>query len=63
MIERMVQDAEALAKEMASGSPRRKWYELSVEGLCDAAEALGKVGEAVVKAAAKLGPLVVGMLA
>ena len=52
-----------LAKEIASGKPRRKWYELSVEGLCDAAKAVGEVGEAVVKAVAKLGPLVAGMLA
>ena len=31
--------AETLAKEVASEVPRRKWYELSIEGLRDAAKA------------------------
>jgi uncharacterized protein YjbI with pentapeptide repeats len=53
-------DAETLSKEMAQPAPRRKWYELSIEGLKDAATAVGEVGKPILETVAKLGPLLLG---
>ena len=36
--ERAARDLEALTAEAISKEPRRKWYELSAEGLMDAAK-------------------------
>ncbi len=57
----MVQDAELLTKAVASEEPNRRWYECSVDGLREAAEAVGKVGVPILTAVAKLGSLVAGM--
>ncbi len=52
-------DAETLSKEVTSEKPRRKWYELSVEGIKEAAKALGEVGKPIIETTAKLLPLLV----
>jgi hypothetical protein len=41
-------DLNAFVKEASSQQPRRKWYELSAEGLLDAAKAVGEVGKPVI---------------
>lgn len=55
------QDVETLGKELASGTPRRKWYELSLEGIKSAAEAVGEVGTPLIKTVTKLLPLLVSL--
>lgn len=57
----MASDAEVLSKEIASGNPRRKWYELSLQGIKDAAEALGEVGKPILETAGKLLPLLAAL--
>ena len=55
--ELMARDVEALSKEVTSSKPRRRWYEISIEGLKETAEAVGKVGEPILKMTRKLLPL------
>ena len=55
------QDVETLGKELALEAPRRKWYELSLEGIKSAAEAVGEVGTPLIKTAAKLLPLLISL--
>lgn len=45
--EEMARDAETLIKEATSSKPRRKWYELSVQGIKDAAINLGEIAAPV----------------
>ncbi len=55
--ESMARDVESLSKEVTSSKPRRKWYEMSIEGLKDAARAVGEVGKPILVTTAKLLPL------
>lgn len=57
----LADNAESLAKEIARPKPRRKWYELSVEGLKEAAEAVGEVGKPILETTAKLVPLLAAL--
>ena len=57
----MATDAEVLSKEIARNTPRRKWYELSIEGIKDAAEALGEIGKPILETTSKLLPLLVSL--
>jgi hypothetical protein len=57
----MAADAEVLSKEVARDTPRRKWYELSVQGIKEAAEALGEIGKPILDTTAKLLPLLVAL--
>lgn len=41
--EEVARDLEALTKEAVSPQPRRKWYELSADGLVEAAKTVGQV--------------------
>jgi hypothetical protein len=41
-------DLETLSAEAISQSPRRKWYELSADGLLEAAKAVGEIAAPVV---------------
>lgn len=54
-------NVETLAKEVVRDEPRRKWYELSVEGLKEAAAAVGEVGKPILETVGKLLPLLVSM--
>jgi len=55
----LADNAESLANEIARPKPRRKWYELSIEGLKEAAEAVGDIGKPILETTAKLVPLLV----
>lgn len=58
--ESMALDAESLVKEATSAKPRRKWYEVSIEGLKQAAINLGEVASPVLEIVGKLSPLLLG---
>lgn len=58
--EELGRNLEALSKEMARPKPSRKWYEVSLSGLKEAAEAVGQVGKPILEVLAKLSPLVLG---
>ncbi|MBN1766385.1 MAG: leucine-rich repeat domain-containing protein, partial [Sedimentisphaerales bacterium] len=55
--ESMARDVETLSKEVVSSKPRRKWYEMSIEGLKEAASAVGEVGKPILVTVSKLLPL------
>ncbi len=57
----LADNAESLSKEVARTKPRRKWYELSVEGLKEAAAAVGEVGKPILETIAKLLPLLIAL--
>lgn len=50
-------DCQTLAEELAKPKPRRKWWQLSLEGVKEAAQALGDVGVPIVQTAMKLAAL------
>jgi hypothetical protein len=49
--EKIVRDLETLTAEAISKKPRRKWWELSVEGLKEAAKNVGEIGKPVLELA------------
>jgi hypothetical protein len=55
----MGNDLKTLSDEMALPQPRRKWYELSLDGIKEAAAALGGIGKPVVETVKMLLPLLV----
>lgn len=55
----MAEDAQVLCKEISRSSPRRKFYEVSVDGIKDAAKAIGKVAAPILESTSKLLPLLV----
>ncbi|NEQ39709.1 MAG: hypothetical protein F6K40_27045 [Okeania sp. SIO3I5] len=57
IVETMAQDAETLVKESTKTKPRRKWYEMSLEGLKDAAKNMGDIAIPVLKLVDKITPL------
>jgi hypothetical protein len=57
--ETMARDVESLTKEVTSSKPRREWYEVSVKGLQQAAENIGKIGEPILKIVGQLLPLLI----
>lgn len=57
----LAENAESLATEISRTKPRRKWYELSIEGLKAAAEAVGEVGKPILETTGKLLPLLVSL--
>lgn len=58
--ESMARDVENLVKEATSAKPRRKWYEVSVDGLKQAATNIGEVATPVIEILGKLSPLLLG---
>ena len=58
--ESMARDVESLIKEATSAKPRRKWYEVSIEGLKQAAVNIGEVATPVLEIVGKLSPLLLG---
>ena len=56
----MARDVENLVKEAMSAKPRRQWYEVSIEGLKQAAINIGEVATPVLKIVGKLIPLLLG---
>ena len=55
----MGDDLQTLSNEMAKSEPRRKWYEISLEGIREAALAIGEIGKPIVETVAKLVPILV----
>ncbi|MGZ4995295.1 MAG: COR domain-containing protein [Methylobacter sp.] len=53
----MAESAETLITETGREAPRPKWYQLSLEGIKEAALAVGKVAKPVLEIAEKLAPL------
>lgn len=53
----MGDDLQTLSKEAAKPEPRRKWYALSLQGLKEAAEAVGAIAAPILATVAKLTPL------
>ena len=59
--ESLARDVETLSKEVTSSRPRRKWYEMSIEGLKDAAVKIGEVGKPILETTGKLLPLLLSL--
>lgn len=57
----VARDLKTLTDEAISEKPRRKWWELSVDGLKDAAKTVGEIGQPVIETAAKVALLLSGM--
>ena len=58
--EEAADDMKRLAEEATKPAPNKKWYSVSIEGLTQAAQNLGQVGEPVLKLAAKVLVLLAG---
>jgi hypothetical protein len=56
----MVREAVDLINEATGPKPRRKWYEVSIEGLKQAAANIGEVAMPVLEIVGKLTPLLLG---
>jgi hypothetical protein len=52
-------DLQTLSNEMAQPEPRQEWYQLSIKGLKEAAEAVGEIGIPIIATLQKLIPLLV----
>lgn len=55
-IRKMGKNLEALSKETANSEPDRRWYEVSLEGIKEAAEAIGGIAAPIMAIVAKLSP-------
>jgi len=55
----MARDAESLVREATSSNPRRKWYEISLGGLKEAAKSVGEIAKPVLDVLGKLAPLLI----
>jgi small GTP-binding protein len=53
----LVRDTEALTKEVASSKPRHRWYEVSLDGLKQAAFSIGEIAKPVLDIVGRLRPL------
>ena len=59
-VEQVSADVEAIVDETTRAEPRRRWYEVSLSGLKEAAEAVGDLGKPVLETVARLTPLLLG---
>jgi len=55
----LADNAKSLSGEITREKPRRKRYELSIEGLQEAAGAIGEIGKPIIETTEKLLPLLV----
>jgi hypothetical protein len=53
-------DLETLTAEATSKTPRRQWWQLSLDGIKEAATAVGAIGQPVLEVASKIVPLLTG---
>jgi uncharacterized protein YjbI with pentapeptide repeats len=60
--EQMGSDLEVLSKEMTKPEPRKRWYDVSLEGLKEAAVAVGELGKPILETLAKLSPLILSAI-
>ncbi|HWZ83210.1 MAG TPA: hypothetical protein VNW47_11320 [Terriglobales bacterium] len=56
----MADDVKVLSEELTRPAPRKAWYEISLKGLKEAAEAIGEIGKPILETAMKLFPLLIG---
>ena len=56
-LKKMGKNIEALSNEVASEEPEQRWYEVSIEGLKDAAQAVGAIADPVFSIVKKLSAL------
>jgi hypothetical protein len=61
--EAMGRDVKVLTEELTSRKPRRQWYEISVEGLRQAAVNIGEVGKPLLETLTKLAPIAAKLFA
>ncbi len=61
--QQVADDLEALSKEVLRKKPRRRFWELTVEGLKEAAKTVGKIGGPVIETVSKLAPLITALSA
>lgn len=54
MAQEMVEDLEILTSEAISKTPRKRWWQISVEGLIKASENIGEIGKPVLELTAKI---------
>jgi hypothetical protein len=59
--EQTARDLQTLTDEAISKSPRKEWWNLSIEGLIKAAKNVGEVGKPVIEIAASLIPLLTAL--
>ena len=59
--EEVADDMKRLADEATKPAPNKKWYSVSIDGLKQAAQNLGEIGEPVLKLAAKVSALLMGI--
>ena len=45
----LLEDLEIFVKEATSDKPRKKWYQISAEGLTETAKSLGNIGQPVIR--------------
>ena len=60
--EQIADDLQTLTNEAIREKPRQKWWELSAEGLKDAAKTVGDVGISVLKTLEKITPIITNLL-
>lgn len=56
-VKKMGKNLERLSEELASEEPEKRWYEVSLDGLKEAAEAVGEIANPVLKIIGKLSTL------
>jgi hypothetical protein len=56
-IKKMGKNLEALSKEVASDEPERRWYEVSLEGIRETAQAVGEIATPILNTVGKLSAL------
>jgi len=56
-IRKMGKNLETLSREVASDEPERRWYELSLDGIKEAAQAVGAIAKPIIDIAGKLSAL------
>jgi hypothetical protein len=56
-IKKMGKNLERLSEEVASEEPEKRWYEVSLDGLKEAAEAVGEIAGPILKIVGKLSTL------
>jgi actin-related protein len=56
-VKQMGKNLKALSEEVASDEPERRWYEVSLEGIKEAAEAVGEIAKPVINITKKIAAL------
>ena len=57
-IKKMGKNLERLSEEIAEEEPDKRWYDISLEGIREAAEAIGDIASPIIKTVVKLATLI-----